>query len=65
MSIETRPWRTVAEVYDQFGYKSVKAAQNAVASGCFPVKTYILAGRRVVDVEVINKFFQRHRESGI
>lgn len=60
-----RPWRTIAEVYQQLGYKSEKAAKNAVASGCFPVDTYLLAGKRVVDVEVMNAFFQQHRESGI
>ena len=31
-----RPWRTIAEVFPQFGYKSLKAAKNAVDSGCFP-----------------------------
>lgn len=60
-----RPWRTIAEIHQQFGYKTVKAAQNAVASGRFPVETYILAGKRVVDLEVMNAFFQRHRESGL
>lgn len=60
-----RPWRAINEIHEQFGYKSIKAAQNAISSGCFPVETYVLAGRRVVDVEVMNAFFQHHRERGI
>lgn len=60
-----RTWRTIAEVFPQFGYKSLKAAKNAVAFGCFPVETYLLAGRRVVDVEVMQAFFQKHRETGL
>jgi hypothetical protein len=60
-----RPWRTVAEIHQQLGYKSIKAAQNAVSAGRFPVETYLLAGKRVVDVEVVNAFFAAHREKGL
>lgn len=60
-----RPWRTVAEIYEQLGYRSLKAAQNAVSAGNFPVPTYLLAGKRVVDVEVVNAFFASHREDGL
>ncbi len=60
-----RPWRTIAEIYQQLGYKSLKAAQNAVSAGRFPVATYVLAGKRVVDVEVVNAFFASHREEGL
>lgn len=60
-----RPWRTVAEMYQQLGYKSLKAAQNAISAGNFPVPTYLLAGKRVVDVEVVKAFFASHREDGL
>lgn len=60
-----RPWRTVAEMYQQLGYKSLKAAQNAISAGNFPVPTYLLAGKLVVDVEVVNAFFAAHREDGL
>jgi len=29
------------------------------------VETYLLAGRRAVDVEVMRAFFQKHRETGL
>jgi hypothetical protein len=60
-----RPWRSIAEIYHQFGYKSVKAAQNAVSAGRFPVDSYVLAGRRVVDAQVVDAFFTAHREKGL
>lgn len=60
-----RPWRTINEVYQQLGYKSLKAAQNAVSAGRFPVDTYVLSGKRVVDVEVVDAFFAIHRDRGL
>lgn len=60
-----RPWRTINEVYQQLGYKSLKAAQNAVSAGKFPVDTYVLSGKRVVDVEVVDAFFAIHRDRGL
>lgn len=62
---DTRPWRTIAEVYERLGYKSLKAAQNAISAGRFPVDTYVLSGKRVVDVEVMNAFFAIHRDRGL
>lgn len=44
---------------------SVKPTKNAEASGCLPVETYLLAGCRLVDVEVMRAFFQKHRETGL
>jgi hypothetical protein len=60
-----KTWQTVAEVYQQFGYKSLKAAQNAVSAGRFPVDTYVLSGKRVVDTQVMNAFFAAHRDRGL
>lgn len=63
-----RPWRTINEVYQQLGYKSLKAAQNAVSAGSadrFPVDTYVLSGKRVVDVEVVDAFFAIHQDRGL
>ena len=60
-----RPWRTIAEIYPLLGYKSLKAAQNAVSAGRFPVKTYVLSGKRVVDLVVVETFFADHREAGL
>lgn len=60
-----RPWRTIAEIHQQFGYRSAKAALNAASAGRFPVATYVLAGKRVVDVQVVDAFFAAHREEGL
>lgn len=60
-----RPWRFIHEVYQHLGYKSLKAAQNAISADRFPVDTYVLSGKRVVDVEVIEAFFAAHRSRGL
>lgn len=62
---DERQWRAIPEVYHLFGYKSAKSALNAIARKTFPVKTYLLANVRVVDVRVMDAFFQQHRDEGM
>lgn len=64
LSIDDRPWLTLAEAAPRFGL-SVGAARNKVADESFPVPTYKLGGRRVVDKAVIEEFFRLRREEGL
>jgi len=46
-----------------FGYKNPRAAVRAVRLGKFPVPTYELAGRRVANVVVVNRFFEEKNDT--
>ncbi len=59
------PWIEIGEIYHYFGYKNRRAAIRAIRVGTFPLATYELAGRQVVDKEVARAFFVLKREEGL
>lgn len=57
-------WVEVKEVAHLFGM-SWESAKNSIAKQTFPVLTYKLGKRRVVDVDVLAKFFEDHKRNGM
>ncbi len=47
-----------------FGYKP-NSAKNKIAEGSFPVKTYKLGRRIVVDRAVVDAWFDARRQEGL
>lgn len=62
--IEEREWYTLDETAAKLGL-SKQSAQNQVANETFPVPTYKLGRRRVVDKAVLAEFFRLKREAGL
>ena len=60
-----RGWFTVAEVAAEYGYTTRASAMTAVRAGNFPVPTYRLGKRVVVDAEVHRLFFRQKREEAL
>jgi len=59
------PWRLVDDIWPLLGYKNRRAAIRAIRLGTFPCKTYELARKHVVDVEVLRTFFRLRRQEGL
>lgn len=59
------PWISLEECYGKFGYRTLKSAHNAISADRFPVDTFKVGGRRVVDKQVINAYFDGHRRRGL
>lgn len=49
------------ELIELFEYKNRRAALRAIREGRFPVRVFILAGRRVAHVDSIDKYFEEQR----
>ncbi len=58
------PWMTLEECARQLGM-TVKSAHNCLLMETFPVPTYKLGKRRVVDKGVMAEFFRLKREQGL
>jgi hypothetical protein len=58
-------WVALKDVHQQYGFKSMGAARNAVAGKRFPVETYKLGNKIVIDREVHKEFFSSRREAGL
>ncbi len=58
------PWISLEECARQLGMK-VKSAHNCILLETFPVPTYKLGKRRVVDKSVMAEFFRLKREQGL
>jgi hypothetical protein len=58
------PWMPLAECARQLGM-TVKSAHNCLLLATFPVPTYKLGKRRVVDKGVMAEFFRLKREQGL
>ena len=65
MSIPEIPWIEIDEVWSLLGYKNRRAAIRAIRVGKFPCRTYKLAKKRVVDIEVLRTFFRLRRQEGL
>lgn len=59
------PYMEMEEVAALLGYKNRRAAVRAIKDNLFELPTYTLAGRHVVNVAVINKFFEEKTEEGL
>ena len=59
------PYMEMEEVAAVLGYKNRRAAVRAIKDGLFELPTYTLAGRHVVNVAVIKKFFEERTEEGL
>ncbi len=59
------PWFSIDQVYPVLGYRNRRAAVRAIRIGTFPLPTYLIGRKRVVDREVSLVFFKRHRMQGL
>jgi hypothetical protein len=53
------------ELVELFGYRNERAARRALRLGKFPVKTFLLAGRTVAHVDVVNGYFDLEKQEGL
>lgn len=58
------PWVAVKDVCSAYGV-GFAAAKNQISAGTFPVKTYKVGKKHVIDKEVHAEFFQKQREAGL
>jgi hypothetical protein len=59
-----KTWEDLKDVADMFGmtFGSIK---NAIAADTFPVPTYKLGRRLVVDKDVLKAYFDEQKEAGL
>jgi len=58
-------WYEIDQVWQILGFKNRRAAIRSIRVGTFPLPTFELAGRKVVDVEVAKSFFIRIQQKGL
>lgn len=58
------PWVAVEEVCHMYGC-TYATAKNKIASETFPVATYKVGKKHVIDREVHDAYFAKHREAGL
>lgn len=59
-----RPWVYVKDVCDWFGV-TYETAKNQIYAEVFPVPTYKVGNRSVIDREVLRLYFERKRDEGL
>lgn len=64
VSVSEVPWLAIADVCGQYGL-TYPSAKHAIAEGRFPVETYKLGRRLVVDKVVHREYFNKHRAAGL
>ena len=52
------------ELVALFEYVNPRAARKAITKGTFPVPTFVLAGRTVAHVDVVDAFFESKKREG-
>lgn len=62
--MQQKPWVAVEDVCSTFGV-TYATAKNKIAMGTFPVPTYKVGNRHVVDRVVYEEYFRLHRERGL
>ena len=62
--IKETTWVALKEVCHEYGL-TYKSAQNSVAYGTFPVPTFKIGRKTVIDKEVHKRFFDLKREAGL
>lgn len=55
------PFVELREIYALFGYKNYSSAIRASQRGQFPIPTYKIGNRMMVDREVVEMYFEEHR----
>lgn len=60
----TSPWIAIEDVCESHYGVSYATAKNKIAYGTFPVPTYKMGKRHVVDRAVHDEYFRRQREAG-
>lgn len=58
------PWLDVRDVCRLYGV-SYGTAKNQIAAGTFPVRTYKVGKKHVIDRAVHDAYFQMHRAEGL
>lgn len=64
MSDLKKEWMSLEEVAPLFGLQ-VGSLKNLINTGKFPVPTYKLSRRHVVDKEVLAAYFETQRKAGL
>ena len=59
------PYMEMEEISALLGYKNRRAAIRAIKDGLFELPTYTLAGRHVVNLAVIDRFFKEKTDEGL
>ena len=64
MNTSEKPWVEVADVCDQYGL-TFPSAKQSIVNEIFPVPTYKVGRKIVIDREVHKIFFELKREAGL
>jgi len=59
------PFYEIDQIWQILGFTNRRAAIRSIRVGTFPISTYELAGRKVVDRVVLESFFRTKREEGL
>lgn len=62
--IEEKPWVAVEDVCESYGL-TYPSAKMAIQRGTFPVSTYKVGKKHVIDKEVHRRFFAEKRAEGL
>lgn len=62
---EDSPWIAVEEVCESHYGVNYATAKNKIAAGTFPVLTYKMGKRHVIDRAVHEEYFRLQREAGL
>lgn len=60
-----KPFIDLKEVWDWFGYESYELTLRAINRGAFPIHTYKLGNKTVIDKEAFDAFFLMKREDAL
>jgi len=60
-----KPYWTIDELADLFGYANKQSLHNAISLGRFPCPTYKIGKHRVADKAVVESFFISKRDEGL
>ena len=65
MTNKVLPIYDLDEMQEIFEYPNRRSLNHALRTGALPIKTFVLRGRRVCHVGVVEKYFDNMRDEGI
>jgi hypothetical protein len=65
MAKKILPIYDLDELQEIFGYPNRRAINAALRSGALPIKLFMLRGKRVCHVAVVEKYFENMKKEGL
>ena len=64
MSSKVLPIYDMEELMEIFEYPNRRSLNRALRIGALPIKTFVLNGKRVCHIAVVEKYFEMQKEEG-